>query len=106
MFEEIEKQFELNRNIDNAGKMAQYMRNQFKFYGLPTPIRKTVYKDFLKTEKLKKLIDWAFLDKCYQSDYREFQYLAMDYLATMQKYLRYEDISKIKKYVKTMVGYH
>jgi hypothetical protein len=36
-FEKIEKQFELNRNAENARKMAQYMRNQFKFYGLPAP---------------------------------------------------------------------
>jgi 3-methyladenine DNA glycosylase AlkD len=47
------------------------------------------------------MIDWEFLDKCYQSDYREFQYLVMDYLASMQKYLRYEDIPKIKNYAKT-----
>jgi 3-methyladenine DNA glycosylase AlkD len=81
--------------------MAQYMRNQFKFYGLPAPMRKSVYKDFLKSEKLKKIIDWEFLDKCYQSDYREFQYIVMDYLANMQKYLKYEDIPKIKNYAKT-----
>ncbi|MDR1543497.1 MAG: DNA alkylation repair protein [Prevotellaceae bacterium] len=101
MFEEIEKQFELNRNSDNAVQMAQYMRNQFKFYGLVAPVRKTVYKDFLKTEKAKKSIDWEFLDRCYQSDYREFQYLVMDYLSAMQKYLQYEDIPKIKNYAKT-----
>jgi 3-methyladenine DNA glycosylase AlkD len=55
----------------------------------------------LKTEKTKKNIDWMFLDKCYQNDYREFQYLVMDYLVTMQQYLQYEDISKIRNYAKT-----
>ncbi|MDR0393605.1 MAG: DNA alkylation repair protein [Tannerella sp.] len=99
-FEEIEKQFELNRNADNACTMAQYMRNQFKFYGLVTPARKKIYKGFLKTEKSEKNIDWAFLDRCYQSDYREFQYLVMDYLAAMQKYLKYDDIPKIKNFAK------
>jgi 3-methyladenine DNA glycosylase AlkD len=101
MFEEIKKQFELNRNTDHAGKMAQYMRNRFKFYGLPTPVRRTVYKDFLKSGKSKKVIDWEFLDKCYRSPYREFQYLVKDYLAAMQKQLKYEDIPKIRNYAKT-----
>lgn len=40
-------------------------------------------------------------DRCYEDDYREFQYLVMDYLITMQKYLTYDDVSKIFKYIKS-----
>jgi 3-methyladenine DNA glycosylase AlkD len=101
MYQTIKQQFELNRDNDRAVQMAQYMRNQFKFYGLATPVRKSIYKDFLKTEKSKKVLDWAFLDQCYQNEYREFQYLAVNYLATMQPFLTYEDIPKIKNYAKT-----
>lgn len=32
-------------------KMAEYMRNLFPFYGLPTPKRKAIYKEFLKAKK-------------------------------------------------------
>lgn len=81
--------------------MAKYMRNLFVFYGLPTPKRKAIYKDFLKKEKKIKIIDWEFLDKCYEDEHREFQYLVSDYLITMNKFLTYEDIPKIKKYIKT-----
>ena len=81
--------FEKNRDNENAIKMSKYMRDMFKFYGLATPKRKSFYKELLKEDKTNKVIDWEFLDKCYEDEYREFQYLVMDYLVNMQKYLRY-----------------
>lgn len=98
---EIKKLFEQNEDKENAIAMAKYMRNLFEFYGLATPKRKKLYKDFLKAEKKNKKVDWDFLDKCYLDSHREFQYLVSDYLITMNDYLTYDDIPKIKKYVKT-----
>lgn len=98
---EIKKLFEQNEDKENAIAMAKYMRNLFEFYGLATPKRKKLYKDFLKEEKKNKKVDWEFLDKCYLDSHREFQYLVSDYLITMNDYLTYGDIPKIKKYVKT-----
>ena len=98
---EIKKLFEQQANKENALAMAKYMRNLFVFYGLPTPKRKAIYKDFLKKEKKIKIIDWEFLDKCYEDEHREFQYLVSDYLIAMNKFLTYEDIPKIQKYIKT-----
>ena len=97
----IKQLFEQNKDEENAVKMSKYMRNLFKFYGLATPIRKSFYIDLLKKEKENKTIDWLFLDKCYEDDYREFQYLVIDYLITMQKYLTYDDVPKIYKYIKS-----
>ena len=51
---ELKEKFEANRDDENAVKMAAYMRNLFSFYGLSTPKRKAIYKDFLKSEKRKK----------------------------------------------------
>ena len=87
--------FEKNRDNENAIKMSKYMRDMFKFYGLATPKRKLFYKELLKEDKTNKVIDWEFLDKCYEDEYREFQYLVMDYLVNMQKYLTYDDVPKI-----------
>ena len=98
---EIKKLFEQNEDKENAIVMAKYMRNLFEFYGLATPKRKKLYKDFLKAEKKNKKVDWEFLDKCYLDSHREFQYLVSDYLITMNDYLTYDDIPKIKKYIKT-----
>ncbi len=100
-FLEIKKIFEENRNSEKASQEAKYMRNKFKFYGMQTPLRKALCKEFLKKEKEKKEIDWKFLDKCYEDEYREFQYLALDYLITMKSLLTYEDVTKIFKYIKT-----
>lgn len=41
------------------------------------------------------------LEKCYSDEHREFQYFVVDYLKTMQSFLTYNDLSNIKKYIKT-----
>ena len=96
---EIKKIFELKEDKENAIAMSKYMRNMFDFYGLPTPKRKEVYNDFIKNEKKLKTIDWKFLDKCYEDNHREFQYLVYDYLFAMKQYVSYDDIPKIKEYI-------
>ncbi len=96
---EIKREFERLENKDNSIAMAKYMRNQFVYYGIPTPLRREVYKEFLKREKKNKVINWEFLDSCYEDEHREFQSLVSDYLLTMKQYVIYEDIPKIKKYI-------
>lgn len=98
---ELKEQFEANRDDENAVKMAAYMRNLFSFYGIPASKRKEIYKDFLKSEKRKKVIDWDLLDRCYSDEHREFHYFVMDYLAAMQKFLKFDDVFHIEKYIKT-----
>lgn len=95
----MKEMFEVKENHENAESMAKYMKNNFDFYGIPAPKRKEIYKDFIKTEKKTKVIDWEFLDKCYDDDHREFQYLAYDYLLAMKQFVTFEDIIKIKHYV-------
>ena len=97
---DIKKRFEEKEDKENAAQMAKYMRDQFVFYGLPTPKRKALYKDFLKEEKKSGQIDWAFLDRCYEDEHREFQYLVCDYLTVMDNFLAYDDIPRIKAYIK------
>ena len=96
---EIKKLFESKEDKENAIAMSKYMRNMFDFYGLPTPKRKEIYNDFIKSEKKSKRIDWTFLDKCYKDTHREFQYLVSDYLLAMKQYVTFEDISKIQNYI-------
>ena len=98
-FLKIKKTFELNADKDNAIAMSKYMRNVFNFYGISSPIRKKLCSEFIKNEKSMKIIDWEFLDECYEDEHREFQYLVYDYLLVMKEYVAYEDIPKIKKYI-------
>ena len=100
-YNELKKAFEENSNIENAITMSKYMRDTFKFYGIPTPARKALYKELLKKEKSSAAIDWMLLDMCYEDEHREFQYFVIDYLSLLQNKLTYDDIPKIKKYGKT-----
>ena len=97
---ELKALFEIYADDNNAEKMASYMRNLFPFYGLPTPKRKAIYKEFLKEEKRKKVIDWALLDRCYADEHREFHYFVIDYLEAMQKFLKFDDVPHIMNYIK------
>ncbi|NLZ69981.1 MAG: DNA alkylation repair protein [Clostridiaceae bacterium] len=100
-YTELRELFEQNSDGEKAESMVAYMRNLFLFYGLPTPKRRAVYREFLKEAKKKKIIDWDLLDRCYEDEHREFQYFVVDYLSAMQNFLTFADVLRIKKYVKT-----
>lgn len=100
-YHSLKEQFEINGDPEKAVQMAAYMRNLFLFYGLPTPKRKAIYKEFLKAEKQKNIINWDLLDACYADEHREFQYFVVDYLSTMKKFISYDDLLHLMKYMKT-----
>ena len=58
---EIKIRFESMEDKENALLMSKYMRNLFSFYGIPTPKRKTIYKNFLKEEKKQKKLIGIYL---------------------------------------------
>lgn len=98
---ELKKLFATHGDPERAPKMAAYMRDQFKFYGLPAAKRKMLYKELLRREKQKEIVDWPLLDRCYEDEHRECQYFVVDYLAAMQRFLTFEDVPKIECYVRT-----
>ncbi len=98
-YAELKNAFEMIKDDKNAVSMAAYMRDQFAFYGIAAPKRKAVYKDFLKAEKSNGVIDWDLLDKCFEDEHREFQYLASDYLLFMKRFVTFEDMPKIRNYI-------
>ena len=62
--ERISALFEANKDAQQASSMSRYMRDQFPFYGIPAPLRRKLYRPFLREEKKGRQIDWAFLDAC------------------------------------------
>ncbi|MCR5601841.1 MAG: DNA alkylation repair protein [Ruminococcus sp.] len=92
---------EKHRNTENAAAMSKYMKNKFEFYGIAAPERKELFKDFIRSEKKTKAIDWELLDKCYEDKYRETQYFVYDYLLAMKKYVSFKDIGEIRGYIIT-----
>ena len=81
--------------------MEAYMRNQFRFLGLPSPQRKLLQKDFIRLSKADKSIDWDFVFALWDLPEREFQIFATDYLRALQKYLTLEDLPKLRQLVIT-----
>jgi 3-methyladenine DNA glycosylase AlkD len=81
---------------EKAASMSAYMRNLFPFLGIPTPERKKLSGEFLKTAA-ERGVDWNFIFKCWKQPEREFQYLAKDYLVKIAPLLTAEDIPKLRK---------
>ena len=84
---ELKNLFEEYEDKENAIAVSKYRRNLFPFYGIPTPKRKSIYKDLLKEEKKQRKIDWQLLDWCYQDEHREFRYFVYDYLLAIKEFL-------------------
>ena len=95
-----EKMFEF-KNEDDAIAMSSYMRNKFKFLGIKSPKRKEIFKEIFENFKNNKEIDKEFVVEFFNKDYREFQYIAIDYLIKMKKYFLKDDIFFIKDLIIT-----
>ena len=82
-------------NPDKAVEMAAYMKNRFDFLGIPTPLRRKLCKPLFKEMKPQSL-DWDFVESCWESPYREMQYVATDYLNMLVEQLTPQDLSRIE----------
>ncbi|EKF51142.1 DNA alkylation repair protein [Lactococcus garvieae] len=93
----IIEEFQTHADIERAAKQEAYLRHQFKFLGLTSPVRRALSKEFLKEKAKEKAIDWSLVDKLWLEEKREFQYLACDYLRQMKKNLTVSDLPKIQQ---------
>lgn len=100
-YEKIKGLFEAAADPAAAAAMSDYMRGKFIFYGIAAPKRRALYRDFLKAEKKNGAVDYAFLDRCWEDEHREFQYVVFDYLTALESFLTYDDIFVMEKYVRT-----
>ena len=87
-------------NPEDAIHMKAYMKDQFEFLGVKTPIRRKLSKVFFKKNS-SLAIDWKFIHQAWDNPYREMQYVVLDYLQMKQKALTPSDLSKIKKLAQT-----
>lgn len=100
-FDQLQSAFETHRNPERATQMAAYMRDQFVFYGIQTPVRTRLCRDVFKAAKREGVIDWGFVDSCWADAHREFQYVACDYLNALHDQLHFDDVPRLFTYVKT-----
>ena len=93
--------FEENRNELLAESMSKYMKDKFRFLGVRGTTRTESYKKYFPDTRKTKIIDWDFVESCWNKEEREFQYVVVYYLKAMQKFLKREDISRLKYLIVT-----
>lgn len=72
--------FNKNKNIDNASAMKKYMKNQFEFLGIKTPLRREISKKFLSKDILYNQSIEEIVLYFWSLPEREYQYFAMEFL--------------------------
>ena len=92
---------EENRNELLAESMSKYMQDKFRFVGVRGATRTEIYKKYFPDARKTKTIDWDFVENCWNKEEREFQYAVVYYLKAMQKFLKREDISRLKYLIVT-----
>ena len=92
---------EENRNELLAESMSKYMQDKFRFLGVRGASRTKIYKKYFPEARKSKEIDWEFIENCWNKEEREFQYVVVSYLKAMQKFLKREDISRLKYLIVT-----
>jgi len=70
------EEIEAAKDPKKAGPMEAYMRHQFSFLGVAAPERNKLYKKYFPEAKKTKIIDWDFVDTCWEKESREYQYVA------------------------------
>ena len=98
-FNKLYEEMIQHKNEEQAQKMSKYMLNKFEYIGIKTPERRKIFKNFFKEYKNEEKIDWEFVNKCWENKYREFQYVAADYLKNMKDKLTIDDIPKFKQLI-------
>ena len=96
------KLFKDNANEEDAGPMRAYMRNQFPFLGIRSPLRKQLIKQFLADHKMPEGEElFVEVDVIYNMPEREFQYAAMAMLERQVKQLQTTDLVFCEKLITT-----
>lgn len=102
LIKEIVALFEANRNYANAEPMAKYMKNQFPFLGIKTPVRKALMQKFFRTSGiLQSPFQEALVVALWEKEEREYQYAALDYLKRSLPKLTKNDLPLMQKLITT-----
>lgn len=87
----IKTTFSQNSNSENAFYMKKYMKNKFDYYGIKSPLRKEISKQYLKKENLPPINEFEkVIKELWNEPQRELQYFAMELLFKYSKQLEQE----------------
>jgi len=83
---EIKYIYAANADATNAKGAKAYLLNQFEFYGIKTPLRRKICKEFYKTHSIKDHNELSIIIKdCFAAPQREIHYFAIELLGYHHK---------------------
>ena len=89
--------FEKNADVKNAVGQKAYMRNQFEFFGMTSPIRKKVQKLWLNKDSLPSKTELEnIVQTLWLKPQREFQFFAQELTFKYAKQFEIKDIALIE----------
>jgi len=112
--------FEKHADPEYGKKMRAYMKDQFDYHGLPSPLRKDLSKQFYAEQGYPDpSLVCAIVEKCWQFPQREYKYFAMDLMVRMRKKTSHDAIHLYERLITdqswwdtidliapSLVGYH
>lgn len=94
--------FHQNSHSENSVRMAQYMKNHFEFFGIKSPLRKELQRQWFQKEFCQTPLNFInLIDALWQQDKREFQYVALDIGKRYKKLFLPEHIPTIQYWIET-----
>ena len=105
LVQQLELEFEKNRNEFEAEGMSRYMKNRFTYFGIKKPKRAVIQKqwfsiipkDFTQEHKRELVLE------LWQKEEREFHYVAMDFMA---KWKDKELVSEDSEFIEFLLTNH
>jgi 3-methyladenine DNA glycosylase AlkD len=105
LVQQLELEFEKNRNEFEAEGMSRYMKNRFTYFGIKKPKRAVIQKqwfsiipkDFTQENKRELVLE------LWQKEQREFHYVAMDFMA---KWKDKELVSEDSEFIEFLLTNH
>lgn len=97
LLSQLALEFEKQSNETKAIQMKAYMRNQFEFYGIPSPQRNDITNKIIVSTSFDTFKEMeTFLYECLKHDEREWFYVALDTLIRFKKLWTKESIHFIE----------
>lgn len=94
--------FEQKANPAVAKAMAEYMRNQFTFFGIKAPLRREIQRSFLAKYSFPTIAQLPeLMDLMWADEHREIQLFALDIMDKMIKKVNSDFIEVLEKLIIT-----
>lgn len=99
--EPVKQFFEANANSENAAAMKAYMKGRFEFFGIKSPERRELQKQFLNENGAPIPFDPTVFRALWQAEQREFQMFGLDLLRKQAKKVQQADLALIEELIIT-----